>query len=401
MSHYLERETIVALMQALARRPSELGPLAEADPAVLAFIREEVAPRLSAAGMIDQKIDDEGNLIATAGRGVGGSLLLIMNAMTQPAYDMPQPYEPRILSGQAYGIEGDVMVARGLSEQKANMAAMLAGIGAALSEGSPDGRLIAICCPSGETGRHDAIAKAMSSIDESIGMAILGGTSLCISLGNRGRIDLKVEVRGKTAHASRPTQGANAAVAACQIVQRVLEKGNGGTGHPVLGLPSLTLTSLRSFPNTSHTVQDLCIAEFDRRLLPGEDPHSVAAEIQQLVDAGAPYRDSFSGVQLSAGLDIGAFMYPSMVDADSPIVKAISRAAQTEIGIEPRLIHLPNAFDQGYLNHLGIPAVNFGCGEYAFAHTHDDIASIDRTVAAARIFRTLITDVTKSTTDPL
>ena len=86
-------------------------------------------------------------------------------------------------------------------------------------------------------------------------------------------------------------------------------------------------------------------------------------------------------------------MYPSLVEADSPVVNAIVAAALAEAGKAVELIHLPNAFDQGYLNHLGIPTVNFGCGEYAFAHTHDDLASIDRTVAAARIFARLIGDV--------
>ena len=89
-------------------------------------------------------------------------------------------------------------------------------------------------------------------------------------------------------------------------------------------------------------------------------------------------------------------LYPSLVEKDPPVVRAIRNVALTEIGQAPNLIHLPNAFDQGYLNNLGIPTVNFGCGEYAFAHTHDDLASIDRTVTAARIFARLIEDVAGS-----
>jgi acetylornithine deacetylase/succinyl-diaminopimelate desuccinylase-like protein len=86
-------------------------------------------------------------------------------------------------------------------------------------------------------------------------------------------------------------------------------------------------------------------------------------------------------------------MYPSLVDENSPVVRAIGAAFTAETGKAPDLIHLPNAFDQGYLNHLGIPTVNFGCGEYAFAHTRDDLASIDRTIMAARVFARLIKNV--------
>ncbi len=390
---HLQRASIAELMAGLAERPSEFGPLGEAEPAIHVFIAEEVAPRLSACGMTVEPLDQMGNLIARAGERRGRRLLLVMNAMTQPAYDMPNPFTPRIVSGAPYGIDGEVMIARGMSEQKANMAAMLAGIAHALSQGPLAGELVALCCPSGETGRHDAIAHAMSEGDIKADMAVLGGTSLAISLGNRGRVDLALHMRGRTAHASRPQQGANAALAACRLIPRLIKMGNAGTPHPVLGAPSLTLTGLRSFPQTSHTVQDHCIADLDRRLVPGEDPHAVTADLHKMLDEAAPHLDPFSGEEITATLETGAYMYPSLVEESSPVVQAIIAAARTETGTAPDLIHLPNAFDQGYLNHLDIPTVNFGCGEYAHAHTHDDLASIERTHTAARIFARLIIDV--------
>ncbi|MDB5562501.1 MAG: acetylornithine deacetylase/succinyldiaminopimelate desuccinylase-like deacylase, partial [Hyphomicrobiales bacterium] len=44
------------------------------------------------------------------------------------------------------------------------------------------------------------------------------------------------------------------------------------------------------------------------------------------------------------------------------------------------------AFDQGYLNHMGIECVNFGPSEYRFAHTDLDMASVARTCRAAQIY---------------
>lgn len=85
-SRFLDKDTVSELMADMARRPSKLGPLGEAEPAVLAFITEEVAPRLAACGMADQTSDEKGNLIARAGTKQGRRLLLILNAMTQPAY---------------------------------------------------------------------------------------------------------------------------------------------------------------------------------------------------------------------------------------------------------------------------------------------------------------------------
>jgi acetylornithine deacetylase/succinyl-diaminopimelate desuccinylase-like protein len=391
---FLTREFVAPLMAALAARPSEIGPLLEAEPSILAFIREELASRLASCGMTDQQIDATGSLIARTGRKRGRSLLLIMNAMTQAAYDMPDPFVPRIVPGAPYGIPGDVMISRGLSEQKANMAAMLSGIASALKDCPElDGELIVICCPSGETGRHDAIAQAIKTAGVTADMAVLGGTSLSVSLGNRGRIDLTLDVRGRTAHSSRPHQGANAALGACAIVQRLIDLGNHGNRHEHLGSDALTVTGIRSFPETSHTVQDHCVVMLDRRLLPCDDPHDVLQDLRGILASGEPYLDRFSNESLSVSLEMGAYMYPSLVEANAPVVLAIQNAAQRAMGAEIPLVHLTAAFDQGYLNHIGIPAVNFGCGEYAFAHTHDDLASIDRTMQAARIFRQLIVDV--------
>jgi hypothetical protein len=52
----------------------------------------------------------------------------------------------------------------------------------------------------------------------------------------------------------------------------------------------------------------------------------------------------------------------------------------------------PAAFDQGYLNHLGIPTANYGAGENQYAHTDLDMASVERTADAARVFAFMMLD---------
>ena len=52
----------------------------------------------------------------------------------------------------------------------------------------------------------------------------------------------------------------------------------------------------------------------------------------------------------------------------------------------------PSAFDQGYLNHVGIPTANFGAGEQQYAHTDFDMASVERTTEAARVYAFMMLD---------
>ena len=55
-----------------------------------------------------------------------------------------------------------------------------------------------------------------------------------------------------------------------------------------------------------------------------------------------------------------------------------------------RLFYQTNAFDQGYLNHIGIETCSYGPGEEKYAHTDLDMASVDRTRDAAKVYAALI-----------
>jgi acetylornithine deacetylase/succinyl-diaminopimelate desuccinylase-like protein len=78
-------------------------------------------------------------------------------------------------------------------------------------------------------------------------------------------------------------------------------------------------------------------------------------------------------------------MYPSLVDEGSEVVRTLSAASQAALGDEPPRFYQTNAFDQGYLNHIGIEACTYGPGEEKYAHTDLDMASVDRTRDAAKV----------------
>jgi len=85
-------------------------------------------------------------------------------------------------------------------------------------------------------------------------------------------------------------------------------------------------------------------------------------------------------------------MYPSLVTVDSPIVRALLRGSEIMLGKAVETHYSSSAFDQGYLNHVGIPTANFGAGEHRWAHTDYDMASVERTTDAARVFAFMVLD---------
>lgn len=385
-------ERIKSVMIELARIPSPLTELFEAEPQLRLFIDTAVEPRLQQMGITAVRRDRMGNLLATWGRAASGrSLMLVTNAMNQPAATMPNPYGGEVRAGAAHGLPGEVVLGRGLSEQKAPLAAILVALEAiSASAVELTGQMIFLCCVSGETGRHDAIRSIIESSGVRADMAVLNGTGNRISLGNRGRVDVSVTVHGSPCHSSRPTEGCNAVTGAIEVMRRLTAGLRLPSPHPHLGPPTLTVNRIRSFPDTTHTIQARCDISIDRRLLPGEDPESAVADIAAIAKTVDGAKDPASGKAWRVEVEQGPMMYPSLVAEDSAIVRALAQASRATLGAPPETYYATNAFDQGFLNHIGIEACTYGPGEEKFAHTDLDMASVDRTLDAAKVYAALL-----------
>src|SRR5215475_2398745 len=190
--------------------------------------------------MTDIRRDSMGNLLATWGAGESGrSLMLVTNAMNQPAATMPNPYGGEVRAGAPYGLPGEVVLGKGLSEQKAPLAAILVALEAMFASFVDlKGQLVFVCCVSGETGRHDAIRSIVESTGVRAEMAILNGTGNRISLGNRGRVDLTLVVHGVPCHSSRPVAGCNAVTGAVELIGALTSGLRFTASHPALGTPT-------------------------------------------------------------------------------------------------------------------------------------------------------------------
>lgn len=384
----ISRERAKQLLIELVRVRSPQTELLEQEPLLKEFIRTAIEPRLRAMGFADVRYDAMGNLIACYGQDKSGkSLMFIGNAMNQPASTMPNPYSGDVVDGAQYGLPGECVMGKGASEQKANLAAMLHAMETVIASGVPlAGRLVFLCCLSGETGKHDAIRSVIEGAGVRADMAVLGGTGLMVTLGNRGRIDVFVTVKGQPCHSSRPWDGSNAITGAIEAIRRLMAGVKLDKSHPQLGRQTFTVNHIRSFPDSTHTVQERCEFTLDRRLLPGEDPAAAFAEIERIAKEVENFKDPVSGKGYAVDVKLGPFMYPSLVTEGSVVVRAILHASAVMLGAPVKTYFSPSAFDQGYLNHVGIPTANFGAGEHQWAHTDFDMASVERTADSAKVY---------------
>jgi acetylornithine deacetylase/succinyl-diaminopimelate desuccinylase-like protein len=373
----LSGATLTDWVQRFVRYPSPQTERMEAEPAVLGFIRESVKPLADELGLAG-RFDAMGNYLIEAGpRGAAVEVAFFGYAMTHPAAAMARPFAGELLEAP----EGRAIRGRGVSEQKSALAAALAAVASA-SRSPLRARVVLAVTTAGETGRHDAAASVLEALGAAPRHAVVAlGTGGRISLGNRGRIDATITVRGKAAHSSTPWAGVNAIEGAREILD-ALDKVRATLGsHAALGPATLTPTAIESFPKATHTVQDEVRLSIDRRLLPGERAEDALEAIGSALPAGRPW---------TAELSRGAHMLPHELSPDAALVRLIREAHRAAGLAEPGLFHSAAALDAGFLASRGCEAAMWGPGAMEQFHSADELVPVRDFVDAARAYRELI-----------
>jgi acetylornithine deacetylase/succinyl-diaminopimelate desuccinylase-like protein len=375
----LDYDEIKRLLVKLVQHASPQTEWLEAEPQVLALIRDVIKPELEQAGL-HPSIDERGNLILRLnGREDNGRLMLVGYAMNAAPSTMQNPYSGAIVDGSPYELDGDCVWGRGACEQKGSLAAMIAAtrfIGANKIELPAD--LYFVVSTAGETGRHDSLAHVLDHGKVKTDWCIIDGPPE-IQLGNKGRVDVLVAVRGKQAHSSRPWEGINAIEGAMKVIERLkpLIPYPEEKAHPELGKVTLTPNAIESFPKATHTIQSECRIMFDRRLLPGDDPKKAIQQMRDAIGKIAPFEIE---------IEPRDFMYPSEVGKDAEVVRALEHGIATMLAQPPKYSFSTAANDTGLFNFRGIQAINYGARDIRFQHTDHDLVSVKKVFDAAKVF---------------
>ena len=375
----LQYDETKRLLVKLVQHASPQTSLLEAEPQVLALIRDVIKPELEQTGL-RPVIDGMGNLILhIKGRTRNDRLMLVGYAMCAAPSTMQNPYSGEIVDGAPYKLHGECVWGRGACEQKGSLAAMLAAlrfIGSSKVELPSD--LYLVVSTAGETGRHDSLAYVLDHGRVETEWCIIDGPPQ-IQLGNKGRIDVLVTVRGKQAHSSRPWEGINAIDGAMKVLDKLkpLMPYPETKTHGSLGKVSLAPNAIESFPKATHTIQNECRIMFDRRLLPGDDPKKAVQQMRNAIGKIEPFEIE---------VEPKDFMYPSEVGKDAEVVRALEHGIRTVLNYEPQYTFSTAANDTGLFNFRGIQAINYGARDIRFQHTDHDLVSVNDVFNAAKVF---------------
>jgi acetylornithine deacetylase len=386
LENKIDRKRTESLLSRLLQYPSYQTDLFEKDPMVLNFIKDVVYDEVRNMGVSDVSIDATGNLIARVKSNRGGPrLMLVSYAMTGAPESMKEPFSGKITPGESLGIEGNVVWGRGACEQKSTLGAMLTTVKLLTElDLEPAGDLILVVSTSGESGTHESLRQVVEIDHVKAERGIIAGEQK-IQVANKGRVDVSVTVEGKPYHSRMPWKASDAIHGMFLVYGRLYPKlipYPSDQVNPQLGRATLVSTGIESFPKGDlHTTQSKCVLNFDRRLLPGEDPMVAAHQIEETVG---------NLEDLSVEVQMGNYLLPSEVPIGCPLVKDLGLAASKITGKNPELEYSHAAYDAGYLNSVGIESVRYGAGNEYFPalyhHTDTDVVSVNDVVNVSKVF---------------
>ena len=280
---------------------------------------------------------------------------------------------------------------RGASDMKSGLAAMTYAAKAVREAQVPlKGRIGLVFVPDEETAgpRGSCFLAEQGELGKNaIGMLTPEPTGGVIWNANRGAISLRVNVKGKSAHVGRQTEGINAfdgmlrVADALSHLKREVEKHKttykispDSLRHSILMLGGQCGSGMNF-----NVVPETCWFTVDRRINPEEDFH---LEKQRLFSVLDEVRAAGVNVEVEL-LQEGA---AAGVSQDSPLAQALARNIQRITGRPAAFEMCPGLLEIRFYAQRGVPALAYGPGLLTVSHGPNEFVPVDRIVQCASIY---------------
>jgi acetylornithine deacetylase ArgE len=306
-------------------------------------------------------------------------------ALLFEAHQDTVPVDNMTIDPFAARIDGNRLFGRGACDVKGGMAAML-GAFARLVRERPTGavRLLMACTVDEEHGFAGVTRLASSpfvtAAELPLAAVVAEPTELEIVNSHKGAVRWDVEVTGRSCHSSRPDRGVNAIyhmAGLLSVVERYAAELSAGHTHPTLGPATLSVGIIEGGTSVN-TVAARCRVEVDRRLLPGEDAQTALADF-------CAYVRSHLRSDIAWECSAPWLSAPALAaDLSADLVNRLAAALDAVIGTH-RVVTVPYGTDAAPLAAVGVPAVVFGPGDIAQAHTADEWVALDEVERASEV----------------
>ena len=219
-------------------------------------------------------------------------------------------------------------------------------------------------------------------------------TRMQVYRGHKGRVELKVVAKGRSAHAASNELGDNAIYKMLPIIAGIRDMNDTLHSDPFLGQGRITVSDMHVRTPSINAVPDECTILVDRRVTFGESKAEAIAQVERLIPAGADIKvaelfydePSYTGFVFPVDKYFPAWAY----DEAHPLVQAGQRAIE-QLWQKRRPSGKWNFSTNGtfWAGKAGIPSIGFGPGDEIYAHSTLDQNKLVDVVQAAEFYALL------------
>ena len=291
------------------------------------------------------------------GTGTGRSIMLNAHLDTVGvATYAGDPFSGDLRDGRVYG--------RGAVDTKSGLAAILVAAARASAHGLAGDVIVTLVADEefGSIGTEEVLRSFRADA-----ALVVEPSSLELTTAHRGFAWFELELTGLAAHGSQPELGIDAiwhAGLALRALDGLRQRLNAAPAHATLGHGAVRVSKIAGGDDAA-TVAARCVLTMERRMLPGQSPDSVEAELRALFTELAIEEPQFQ-FTLTRLVARAAFE----AEPHWPILRALSGNAERVLGHPVATRGEPFWTDAGLLLESGIPCVVFGAdGEGLHADT--------------------------------
>ncbi|MGA2173671.1 MAG: YgeY family selenium metabolism-linked hydrolase [Verrucomicrobiota bacterium] len=381
----MEADTVRFLCD-LVRTPS----FSSKEREVIAVIRRE----MEKIGFDEARVDGLGNVIGRLGHG---PRVIAFDGHVDTVYpgDLSQwefdPFKPLVKDGKIWG--------RGTVDQKGGVAAMIHA-GKLIKELGLNEQFTIYFTGTVMEEDCDGLCWQYLLNEEKLKpelVVITEPTNLNIYRGHRGRMEMRVEVKGRSCHGSAPERGDNAIYRIARIALEIEKLNERLKGDPFLGKGTVTISEVKSSSPSLCAVADQAGLHLDRRLTSGETKESAIAEVEDAARrAGQPEAKVFVLKYEEAAYTGRVYptekYYPTWaLDEKSPYLKNAVAAYAAVLGKAPlvdKWTFSTNGVATAGLK--GIPTFGLGPGNEIYAHAPNEACPVEHLSGAVAFYAALV-----------
>jgi putative selenium metabolism hydrolase len=219
-------------------------------------------------------------------------------------------------------------------------------------------------------------------------------TRMQVYRGHKGRVEMQVVAKGKSAHAASNYLGDNAIYKLLPVIEAISRLELEFKDDPFLGPGRITVTDMHVKTPSINAVPDEALIYIDRRITFGEQPDEELARIRRVI---GDRKDIEASILFYEEPSYTGFVFP--VDKIYPAWALPEDDPYVQAGVKAGELLWGSPLDTGkwdfstngtyWMGKAGIPSIGFGPGDEIHAHTVIDQVPLDDVVRSTEWYALL------------